>query len=94
MTYQEVLAAARSCSGPYCKACPVCNGRACTNHVPGPGAKGTGTVAIRNYEAWQEWMLNMDTICQGGEVDTGFDFFGQHYELPVFADRGCSYFKL
>ena len=24
MTYQEVLAAARECVGPYCKACPVC----------------------------------------------------------------------
>ena len=54
MTYQEVLEAARTCSGPHCKACPVCNGRACGNRMPGPGAKGTGTVAIRNYEAWQE----------------------------------------
>ena len=24
MTYQEMLAAARTCSGPYCKVCPVC----------------------------------------------------------------------
>lgn len=85
MTYSEVLAAARTCSGPYCKACPVCNGKACGSTMPGPGAKGTGTVAIRNYEAWQKIHLNMDTICQGGDVDTGFDFFGQHYALPVFA---------
>ena len=53
MTYQEVLENARTCSGPHCKACPVCNGRACSNIMPGPGAKGSGTVAIRNYEAWQ-----------------------------------------
>ena len=85
MTYAEVLEAARSCSGPYCRACPVCNGKACGNRVPGPGAKGTGTVAIRNYEAWQKIYLNMDTICQGGDVDTGYDFFGEHYALPVFA---------
>ena len=85
MTYAEVLEAARSCSGPYCKACPVCNGKACGNRVPGPGAKGTGTVAIRNYEAWQKVFLNMDTICPGGPVDTGYDFFGEHYDLPVFA---------
>ena len=45
MTYSEVLQAARGCSGPYCKACPVCNGRACGSSMPGPGAKGTGTVA-------------------------------------------------
>lgn len=85
MTYQEVLASARTCSGPYCKACPVCNGRACGSTMPGPGAKGSGTVAIRNYNAWQEVCLNMDTICSGGAVDTNFTLFGQTYALPVFA---------
>ena len=85
MTYQEMLAAARTCIGPYCKACPVCNGRACGSTMPGPGAKGTGTVAIRNYEAWQSICLNMDTICPSGTVDTTFTMFGQTYALPVFA---------
>lgn len=85
MTYQDVLSAARTCSGPYCKACPVCNGRACGSIMPGPGAKGTGTVAIRNYEAWQQIHLNMDTICENKPVDTSFTFFGQRYDLPVFA---------
>ena len=85
MTYQEILEAARTCSGPYCKACPVCNGRACKNAVPGPGAKGSGTVAARNYDAWQNLCLNMDTICESGPVDTSFTLFGQKYDLPVFA---------
>ena len=85
MTYQEVLTAARSYIGPYCKACPVCNGRACGSSIPGPGAKGSGTVAIRNYNAWQELCLNMDTICPNGPVDTTFTMFGQTYDLPVFA---------
>ncbi|MDR4035529.1 alpha-hydroxy-acid oxidizing protein [Dysosmobacter sp.] len=85
MTYQEVLAAARTCSGPYCKACPVCNGKACGSTMPGPGSKGTGTVAVRNYQAWQEICLNMDTICENGPVDTKFNFFGHEYDLPVFA---------
>ena len=85
MTYQEVLQAARTCSGPYCKACPVCNGRACGSTMPGPGAKGSGTVAIRNYEAWQSVCLNMDTICSNGAVDTSFELFGQSYDLPIFA---------
>ena len=85
MTYQEVLAAARACSGPCCKACPVCNGRACGNTMPGPGAKGTGTVAARNYDAWQDVSQNMDTICANGPVDTRFTLFGQTYDLPVFA---------
>ena len=39
MTYPEVLANARECIGKYCKACPVCNGVACKNQIPGPGAK-------------------------------------------------------
>ena len=85
MTYQEVLQQARTCSGPYCKVCPVCNGRACKNTMPGPGSKGSGTVAARNYDAWQEVCLNMDTICENGPVDTGFTLFGQQYDLPVFA---------
>ena len=83
MNYQEILEVARTCSGPYCKACPVCNGRACKNSVPGPGSKGSGTVAARNYDAWQDLYLNMDTICEGGTVDTSFTMFGQKYELPV-----------
>lgn len=85
MTYQEMLAAARTCSGPYCKVCPVCNGRACGATMPGPGAKGTGTVAAANYAAWQKICVNMDTICDNKSVDTRFDFFGQTCELPVLA---------
>lgn len=40
MNYNEVLANARENIGKLCKACPVCNGLACRNTVPGPGAKG------------------------------------------------------
>ena len=54
MEYQEVLQNARTCMGPYCKACPVCNGQACKNTIPGPGAKGSGTGFARNYQKWQE----------------------------------------
>ena len=54
MTYPEVLANARECIGKYCKACPVCNGVACKNQIPGPGAKGVGDTAIRNYNKWAE----------------------------------------
>ena len=50
MTYQEILSNARGCVGPYCKACPTCNGMACKNSIPGPGAKGIGTGFIRNYQ--------------------------------------------
>lgn len=48
MTYEEVMKKAKSEIGPYCKVCPQCNGKACKNQMPGPGAKGVGDVAIRN----------------------------------------------
>ena len=85
MTYQEILQNARTCVGPYCKACPVCNGMACKNTVPGPGAKGIGTGFIRNYQKWQELCVNMDTICENRPADTSFEVFGQKFALPVFA---------
>lgn len=85
MNYQEILENARTCMGSYCKACSVCNGKACTSQMPGPGAKGTGTVAIRNYEKWQDICVNMDTICENGKADTSFEIFGRTYKAPIFA---------
>lgn len=68
-----------------CKSCPVCNGRACRNTIPGPGAKGSGTVAIRNYDAWKNIHLVMDTICENTPVSTQTNLFGHTFRLPVFA---------
>ena len=50
MNFKEVMDAARGNMGPYCKVCPVCDGRACKNQMPGPGAKGVGDNAVRNYQ--------------------------------------------
>lgn len=85
MTYEEVLKNARTCVGDICKACPVCNGKACGGRIPGPGAKGTGTVAIQNYDAWQKRCVNMDTICENKPVDLTFQVFGQTFRAPIFA---------
>ena len=85
MTYQEVLQNAREAMSKNCKACPVCNGRACGNRIPGPGAKGVGDTAIRNYDKWQEIRVNMDTIAEGGDPDTSLELFGQKFRFPFFA---------
>ena len=85
MTYEELLAAARKTIGPYCKACPECNGRACRNQMPGPGAKGIGDTAIRNYEAWKKIRVLMDTIHENQPVDTELELFGEHFAAPIFA---------
>ncbi|MBP1765169.1 MAG: L-lactate dehydrogenase (FMN-dependent) and related alpha-hydroxy acid dehydrogenase [Firmicutes bacterium] len=85
MNYQEVLQNARTCIGNYCKACNVCNGIACKNSIPGPGAKGVGDTAIRNYQKWQEIRVNMDTLCENRPVDTTLKLFGQTFKYPFFA---------
>ena len=85
MTYEEVLNHAKTCMGEHCKACPVCNGKACGNKMPGPGEKGSGTVAIRNYDKWQELCVNMDTICENKPVDTTLNIFGESFKYPIFA---------
>ena len=85
MDYNEILQSARTCMGPYCKACPVCNGRACGNTIPGPGSKGLGVTFQRNYQKWQEICVQMDTICENRPADTSFDFFGKKLRLPVLA---------
>ena len=85
MTYQELMEQARTCIGSYCKACPVCNGKACKNQIPGPGAKGVGDTAIRNYDMWQNIRVNMDTICENIPVDTSLSIFGKTFKYPFFA---------
>lgn len=65
--------------------CPVCDGKACKNTIPGPGAKGSGTVAMKNFDAWQKINLEMDAIAEQAEIDTSFEVFGKKFKLPIFA---------
>ncbi len=85
MTYEEIVTNAKQDIGKYCKACMVCNGRACRNQMPGPGAKGMGDTAIRNFDKWQEIRVQMDTISEHEEVDTSFVLWGQRFRYPFFA---------
>lgn len=85
MNYEEVLKAARACIGDSCKACDVCNGMGCKNRIPGPGAKGVGDTAIRNYRKWQEIRVNMDTLHENVQIDTSLELFGKKFRYPFFA---------
>lgn len=85
MTYQELLESARTKMGAFCKACPVCNGKACRSTMPGPGAKGYGDTAIRNFDEWKKIRVNLDTICDNNVPDTTFDFFGCRLKAPIVA---------
>lgn len=84
MTYQEVLAAARE-NLTKCKACPTCNGKACGNNIPGPGSKGVGDTAMRNFNKWQDIRVNMDTISDVSAPDTSLEIFGKQFKYPFFA---------
>lgn len=84
MDYKEVMEEAKKVLG-KCKGCPVCNGVACRNTIPGPGAKGVGDTAIRNYNKWQEVRVVMDTLCEKRPVDTSIELFGRTFKYPIFA---------
>ena len=85
MEYKDILEEARKQTAPHCMACPVCNGRACGNNVPGPGSKAPGNAAARNYDKWQEIFVNMDTLCPSiPDPDVSFELFGRRFAAPVF----------
>lgn len=83
MNYAEVLENAKKNIGPKCKVCPVCNGIACGNTLPGPGSKAPGNGANDNFKAWRAIRLNMDTIAPNVAIDTSVDFFGKTLALPL-----------
>ncbi|MCH3942170.1 MAG: alpha-hydroxy-acid oxidizing protein [Atopobiaceae bacterium] len=83
MEYAEVLKAARGNVGPHCQACPVCDGRACGAHIPGPGSRDG--IASRNHDAWGSILLNMDTISGASDPDTSVGLFGRRLSLPLMA---------
>ena len=53
--------------------------------MPGPGAKGIGDTAIRNYDKWKEIRVQMDTIVENKPVDTSLELFGKKFLYPFFA---------
>lgn len=83
MDYNQLLIEARKHIGPNCKACPVCNGLACGNTMPGPGSKAPGNGAHDNWKAWQNIKLTMDCIAPAGEVDTRLEFLGRQLDFPL-----------
>ena len=85
MNYTECIEQARGRIGSYCKACWECNGRACKNQMPGPGAKGIGDTAIRNYDKWKEIRVQMDTLVENRPCDTTLELFGKTFQYPFFA---------
>ena len=89
MNYTECIEQARGRIGSHCKACWECNGRACKNQMPGPGAKGIGDTAIRNYDKWKEIRVQMDTLVENRPCDTTLELFGRTFQYPFLPVRRC-----
>lgn len=85
MTYAEVLENARKNIGNTCKVCPVCNGLACGNTMPGPGSKAPGNGANDNFRAWGNIKLNMDTIAENSSADPSCTLFGREFSMPLMS---------
>lgn len=84
MTYDEVREKARK-TILRCNACPVCNGLACGNTIPGPGSKAPGNGANVNWSVWQKIGLNMDVFAPDGDVSTDCELFGAKLKLPLLS---------
>ena len=82
-SWEEVARSARSVIGGLCHACVRCDGRACGSTLPGPGAKGSGDVAVRNAAAWARLRVNMDCLVAAGEVDTSCELMGRRMSMPL-----------
>jgi hypothetical protein len=83
MTYEEVLAKARS-MGLNCRVCPVCDGRACRGEVPGVGAKGSGKAFTGSVEYLRSIDINLDAVYESRGQDTSCAMFGRTWSMPVF----------
>lgn len=85
MTYQEVLANAKTNMAPNCRVCRECNGLVCRGEIPGVGGKGTGNAFAVNYEYLSKIKINMDLIYENRGQDTSVSLFGKDFSAPVFA---------
>ena len=86
MTYAEILEQARKALAPRCKVCPVCNGRACAGVMPGPGGKGTGATAQRNFSYLAEHVKVEQRVLRAPfETDCTLELAGKQFATPIFA---------
>ena len=83
MTLDEIWARARTLMAPNCRACPVCNGKACRGEVPGAGAMGDGSSWTVCTEFLERVKVRMDTIHEPWTPDTTAELFGARLSAPV-----------
>lgn len=85
MNIEEIREAAKEKIKGYCRVCPVCDGRVCAGEVPGMGGTGTGAGFRANLESLARVRLNMRTIHDATDPDTGLTLFGVKLATPILA---------
>ena len=83
MTLNEIWAAARPRLAPKCRACPVCDGRACRGEIPGCGAMGDGSSWTACTEFLARVKLRMDTLHECWKPDASAELFGVKLAAPL-----------
>ncbi len=76
---------ARKMMQPFCKVCPICNGKACAGEVPGMGGLGSGSTFVSNIKALAQIKFNMRLVHDVVEPDTSVRVLGKRLALPVLA---------
>lgn len=82
---KEIRNQARKLMEGFCRACPICDGRACAGEVPGMGGIGTGAAFRDNILALSEFRFQMRVIHDVVEPDTRTQILGIPLEIPVLA---------
>lgn len=84
---------ARTKLKPFCRVCPVCDGRVCAGEVPGMGGIGTGDSFRENIRALARVKLHLRTIHNAKNPDTSLELFGAKLSMPILAApiTGCDY---
>ncbi len=83
MDLKTLRDAARQKLKPFCRVCPVCDGRSCAGEVPGMGGIGTGSAFKANLEALAVYRLNMRTIHAAKVPDTSLNILGLDLSTPI-----------
>jgi isopentenyl diphosphate isomerase/L-lactate dehydrogenase-like FMN-dependent dehydrogenase len=93
MNLGEVRKQAKENLQPYCRVCPVCDGRVCAGEVPGMGGTGTGSSFRANLEALARHRFNMKTLHGVKTTDTTLTLWGQELSMPIMVApiTGVSY---
>ena len=76
---------ARKLMQPFCKVCPICNGKACAGQVPGMGGLGSGATFISNIKALAKIKFNMRLVHDVVEPDTSVTVLGKKLVMPILA---------